>query len=217
LLATLIGLQRWIASSQKTAPRNDGLERGDTLALPLLESIRHNNLINKGKHFNKMTVDFWVNLSPRGGAAHGNRILEHGFNAAKQSPSAGLGGDGGQQKDARWMGKVHLFKGITIVVPLAMIVAGKFQDTIGSKKVIFVGGILFGAAIFLTGFVASLPMLYLTYGVLGGAGIGTCLYRCQHREVLPGQTKACFRSGCGWLCLRSNVQLLSCAMVFPEK
>ena len=50
----------------KTAPRNDVLELGDTPALPPLESIRHNHLINKGKHFSKMTVDLWVNLSLEG-------------------------------------------------------------------------------------------------------------------------------------------------------
>ena len=63
------------------------------------------------------------------------------------------------------------------LIPLAMIVAGKFQDSIGPKPVIFIGGVIFGAAMILTGFVTSLPMLYATYGVLGGVGIGT-IYAC---------------------------------------
>ncbi|MDR2881518.1 MAG: OFA family MFS transporter [Azoarcus sp.] len=92
----------------------------------------------------------------------------------------------------------------TLVIPLAMIIAGKFQDTIGPKKVIFVGGIIFGTAIFLTGFVTSLPMLYLTYGVLGGIGIGS-IYACtvantvkffpDKRGLASGLVVAGFASG----------------------
>ena len=92
----------------------------------------------------------------------------------------------------------------TLVIPLAMIIAGKFQDTIGPKKVIFVGGIIFGTAIFLTGFVTGLPMLYLTYGILGGAGIGT-IYACtvantvkffpDKRGLASGLVVAGFASG----------------------
>ncbi len=92
----------------------------------------------------------------------------------------------------------------TLVIPLAMIVAGRFQDTIGPKKVIFVGGIIFGTAIFLTGFVTGLPMLYLTYGILGGAGIGT-VYACtvantvkffpDKRGLAAGLVVAGFSSG----------------------
>ena len=64
-----------------------------------------------------------------------------------------------------------------LVIPIAMIVAGKFQDRIGPKPVIFVGGLIFGTAMILTGFINSLTMLYLTYGLLGGAGVGT-IYAC---------------------------------------
>lgn len=63
------------------------------------------------------------------------------------------------------------------LVPLAMIVAGKIQDKKGPKMVTFAGGIIFGLGIFLTGKVSSLAGLYLTYGVLGGVGIGT-IYAC---------------------------------------
>ncbi|MCL2162015.1 MAG: OFA family MFS transporter [Betaproteobacteria bacterium] len=92
----------------------------------------------------------------------------------------------------------------TLVIPLAMIVAGKFQDTIGPKKVIFVGGLIFGVAIFLTSFVTNLYMLYLTYGVLGGIGIGT-IYACtvantvkffpDKRGLASGLVVAGFASG----------------------
>ncbi|MCL2022474.1 MAG: OFA family MFS transporter [Betaproteobacteria bacterium] len=92
----------------------------------------------------------------------------------------------------------------TLVIPLAMIVAGKFQDTIGPRKVIFVGGLIFGTAIFLTSFVSNLYMLYLTYGILGGAGIGT-IYACtvantvkffpDKRGLASGLVVAGFASG----------------------
>jgi OFA family oxalate/formate antiporter-like MFS transporter len=63
------------------------------------------------------------------------------------------------------------------VIPIAMIIAGKFQDRVGPKPVIFVGGLIFGAAMILTGFISSLTGLYVTYGILGGAGVGT-IYAC---------------------------------------
>lgn len=63
------------------------------------------------------------------------------------------------------------------LVPFAMIVAGRIQDQKGPKLVIFTGGIIFGTGIFLTGFTSSITMLYLSYGLLGGIGIGT-IYAC---------------------------------------
>ncbi len=58
---------------------------------------------------------------------------------------------------------------------LVMIPAGRLQDRIGPRKVASIGGILLGLS-FLLGSVLveeSRPWtLYLTYGVLGGAGIG---------------------------------------------
>ncbi|MGM0418904.1 MAG: L-lactate MFS transporter [Thermodesulfobacteriota bacterium] len=63
------------------------------------------------------------------------------------------------------------------LVPFAMIVAGKIQDKKGPKLVTFVGGLIFGLGIYLTGKVSSVLTLYLTYGVLGGVGIGT-IYAC---------------------------------------
>ena len=63
------------------------------------------------------------------------------------------------------------------IAPIVMIIAGRIQDAIGPKPVIFAGGIIFGTAMALTGFVTNLTMLYLTYGILGGAGIGA-IYAC---------------------------------------
>ncbi|WP_408955364.1 OFA family MFS transporter [Natroniella sp. ANB-PHB2] len=63
------------------------------------------------------------------------------------------------------------------LVPFAMIVAGKFQDEHGPKLVTLLGGIVFGLGLFLVGYVNSITMLYLTYGLLGGVGIGM-IYAC---------------------------------------
>lgn len=64
-----------------------------------------------------------------------------------------------------------------LMVPLAMIVAGKIQDQKGPKMVIFCGGVIFALGIIGAGFTSSLSFMYLTYGVLGGIGIGT-VYAC---------------------------------------
>lgn len=90
------------------------------------------------------------------------------------------------------------------LVPLAMIVAGKIQDKKGPKIVSLVGGIIFGAGITLAGSTNSLTTLYLTYGMLGGLGIGTA-YACtiantvkwfpDKRGLAGGLTAAGFGSG----------------------
>ena len=58
------------------------------------------------------------------------------------------------------------------MVPIGMIIFGPKVDQDGPKKYVFLGGILFGLGMFLTGFVNSIPMLYITYGVILGLGIG---------------------------------------------
>ena len=50
--------------------------------------------------------------------------------------------------------------------------AGKWQDKIGPQKVAMTGGVVLGVGIMLSGMVDSLEALYITYGVIGGAGIG---------------------------------------------
>ncbi len=63
------------------------------------------------------------------------------------------------------------------IVPLAMIVAGRVQDKKGPRIVTLVGGVIFGLGMYLAGTVSSIQGLYLTYGLLGGVGIGT-VYAC---------------------------------------
>lgn len=59
------------------------------------------------------------------------------------------------------------------MVPLGMILFGPKVDKLGPKKFVFLGGLFFGTGMFLTGFATSIPVLYLTYGVLLGLGIGS--------------------------------------------
>ncbi len=52
---------------------------------------------------------------------------------------------------------------------------GKFVEKFGPRKTGTVASILFGLGIISTGFAVSshsLPMLYLTYGIIGGIGLG---------------------------------------------
>ncbi len=63
------------------------------------------------------------------------------------------------------------------VGPVTMISGGWFNDKFGPKKVIFIGGFMFGAGMILAGFSTSMAMLMLTYGIIGGLGIGMA-YGC---------------------------------------
>ncbi|WP_145089380.1 OFA family MFS transporter [Sporomusa sp. KB1] len=64
-----------------------------------------------------------------------------------------------------------------IMMPIAMVIAGKIQDQYGPRFVLMTGGLLFGAGIIASGFTTSIGWLYLTYGVLAGLGDGT-VYAC---------------------------------------
>ncbi len=58
---------------------------------------------------------------------------------------------------------------------VSMIPAGKLQDRIGPRKVATIGGLLLGLSFILSALLVSGDRpwaLYLTYGVIGGAGIG---------------------------------------------
>ena len=50
--------------------------------------------------------------------------------------------------------------------------AGRWQDRVEPRKVAFTGGIVLGLGLILSGLVNTMPALYITYGVIGGSGIG---------------------------------------------
>lgn len=58
------------------------------------------------------------------------------------------------------------------VGPITMISGGKINDALGPKLVIFLGGLMFGGGMILSGFAKSVGWLMFSYGVLLGLGLG---------------------------------------------
>jgi len=54
---------------------------------------------------------------------------------------------------------------------LVMVYAGRLQDRIGPKAVTMIGAGIMATGFILTSFVSSVPAIFLTYGVIGGAGV----------------------------------------------
>ncbi|MCB2360539.1 OFA family MFS transporter [Clostridium estertheticum] len=87
------------------------------------------------------------------------------------------------------------------VGPITMITGGRINDTFGPKKVIFVGGLLFGGGMILSGFATGLGFLVFAYGIVTGLGIGM-VYGCtisnsiklfpDKRGFVGGVTTACY-------------------------
>lgn len=95
---------------------------------------------------------------------------------------------GWDRTTTQWAFSIALLTFAAVMIP-----AGRLQDRVGPRKVASIGGILLGLS-FLLGSVLvseSRPWsLYLTYGVLGGAGIGfayVCPIACHDDYVsFPG-------------------------------
>jgi len=62
----------------------------------------------------------------------------------------------------------------TVFFAVVMVFAGKFQDIRGPRLASTFGGILLGGGLILSGFTSNPLVLLLTFGILGGAGIGFC-------------------------------------------
>lgn len=90
------------------------------------------------------------------------------------------------------------------MVPISMIIFGPMQDKKGPKWITFGGGLMFGAGMILTSFTNSLAMLYISYGLILGFGIGMA-YGCttsttvkwfpDKKGLAGGLTAAGFGSG----------------------
>jgi OFA family oxalate/formate antiporter-like MFS transporter len=59
-----------------------------------------------------------------------------------------------------------------VTMALTMMIAGRLQDKYNPRVISLVGGIMWGAGFFLSGFAHSIWQLYLYYGVIGGFGNG---------------------------------------------
>ncbi len=57
------------------------------------------------------------------------------------------------------------------VGPITMILGGWFNDRLGPKKVIALGGAMFGAGMILSGFANSVAFLIVSYGLVAGLGL----------------------------------------------
>lgn len=67
--------------------------------------------------------------------------------------------------------------------PITMISGGWFNDRFGPKKVLLIGTSLYGLGLILSGFAQSVAMLMLTYGLIGGLGLGMA-YGCTISTVV---------------------------------
>ena len=91
------------------------------------------------------------------------------------------------------------------VAPICMIAGEPLQKKLGGpREVIYVGGIMFGLGLILTGFTKSLSLLYITYGILGGLGAAlaygvtmgnTIKFFPEKRGLVAGITAAAYGSG----------------------
>lgn len=63
------------------------------------------------------------------------------------------------------------------IAPITMISGGRINDMFGPKKVIFVGGLLFGGGMILSGFAQGLGFVVFAYGIVTGLGTGL-VYGC---------------------------------------
>jgi OFA family oxalate/formate antiporter-like MFS transporter len=59
-----------------------------------------------------------------------------------------------------------------VMLASMFMVAGLIQDRVGPRTVATLGGVLFSLGLFLASWTQSLTMLYLTWGVMVGAGLG---------------------------------------------
>ncbi len=87
------------------------------------------------------------------------------------------------------------------VGPITMITGGKFNDTLGPKLVVLIGGLMFGGGMFLSGFANSVGFLIVTYSLLLGLGLGmvygatisTCIkFFPDKRGLVGGLTTSTF-------------------------
>ena len=62
----------------------------------------------------------------------------------------------------------------TAAFAVTMIFAGRAQDKLGPRGVAMLGGVMFGLGLFASAFAATPLVMMLTYGLVGGIGIGLC-------------------------------------------
>jgi OFA family oxalate/formate antiporter-like MFS transporter len=93
-----------------------------------------------------------------------------------------------------------------VMVPLMFLLAGFLQRRIGPRRIAVIGGALYVSGILLASWAHSLPVLYLTWGVMVGAGVGFgylvpitvgSKWFPHHRGLVNGVAIAIFAAGSG--------------------
>lgn len=82
------------------------------------------------------------------------------------------------------------------IIPIPMIIGGSMIDKGHGKSAIVWGGILFSAGFILSGFVKTLPMLLLTYGLIAGIGSGLAFTGNLNNAIKFFPDKRGLASGC---------------------
>jgi MFS transporter, OFA family, oxalate/formate antiporter len=94
----------------------------------------------------------------------------------------------------------------SVMIASMFLVAGFLQRRIGPRRVAVIGGILFSSGLLLASWTHSLSMLYLTWGVMLGAGVGFgylvpitvgSKWFPHHRGLVNGLAIAIFAAGSG--------------------
>ncbi len=93
-----------------------------------------------------------------------------------------------------------------VMVASMFLVAGFLQRRLGPRPIAAIGGVLFASGLLLASWTHSLPMLYLTWGVMVGAGIGFgylvpitvgSKWFPHHRGLVNGLAIGIFAAGSG--------------------
>jgi MFS transporter, OFA family, oxalate/formate antiporter len=93
-----------------------------------------------------------------------------------------------------------------VMVPLMFLLAGFLQRRIGPRRIAVIGGALYVCGMLLASWTQSLPVLYLTWGVMVGAGVGFgylvpitvgSKWFPHHRGLVNGVAIAIFAAGSG--------------------
>ena len=89
------------------------------------------------------------------------------------------------------------FSLLLALLTIGSVIGGRLAAKYSTRIVVFTGGIILSAGFFLASLVTAEYswLLWLTYGVMGGAGMGYLLhYNRVRTEMVPAQKRSCYRS-----------------------
>lgn len=110
------------------------------------------------------------------------------------------------QVERGWSGDATFFPYALaqFIFALSTLISGRLVDLKGPRITLAIGGLLYGGGLILSSMVTSPAMLYLTYGVMAGAGVGF-VYVCplstlikwfpKYRGTITGLSVGVFGGG----------------------